>query len=154
MPEFILTSTGIRENETIPKRFTCDGDDVSPDIAWEGAPVSTQALVLLLDDPDAPSGDFVHWAVLNISPSESGSLPLGYAASPDAPQQGTNDFGNVGYGGPCPPRGQRHRYRFTLYALDAPLSLQGAPEAAEIRRQLDAAGILDTATLTATFQRG
>ncbi|MFL5755321.1 MAG: YbhB/YbcL family Raf kinase inhibitor-like protein [Chloroflexota bacterium] len=151
MPEFTLSSTAFRAGGSIPRQYTCDGEDASPDLAWQGAPATTGALVLVVDDPDARG--FVHWTVLNMTGSEGGTLPTGISASPDAPQQGTNDFGKVGWGGPCPPSGTHH-YRFTLYALDAPLPLLDAPKSAEVRRALDSATVVDTATLEATYRRG
>lgn len=151
MPEFTLTSTAFPPGGVIPSRFTCDGEDVSPDLAWSGAPDDTAALVLLVDDPDA--GGFVHWIAYDLTGSESGGLAAGVASSPDAPPQGTNDFGNVGWGGPCPPSGE-HRYRFTLSALAAPLGLAGAPDAAVLRDGLTGATVLGSATLEARYTRG
>jgi Raf kinase inhibitor-like YbhB/YbcL family protein len=150
MPEFTLTSSSFQADGEIPSRHTCDGEDVSPALAWEGAPDGTQSLVLVVDDPDARG--FVHWVLVDLTASASGSLPEAYAASPDAAQQGTNDFGRVGWGGPCPPSG-RHRYTFTLTALNAPLGLAEAPRAEDVRRAM-AGRILDEATLNASYQRG
>jgi Raf kinase inhibitor-like YbhB/YbcL family protein len=146
---FRLASTAFRDGDAIPTRFTCDGDDVSPDLSWEGAPDGAAALALIVDDPDARG--FVHWVVFDMTGSQSGGLAEGVSASPDAPAQGTNDFGRLGWGGPCPPSGS-HRYRFRLLALDGPLELAGAPRADEV---LEAAGghILGEATLTATYRR-
>ena len=150
MTEFALSTTAFAPGGDIPARFTCDGDDVSPDVAWAGAPADTAAFALVVDDPDARG--FVHWTVLDFDGVDSGSLPAGFAASPDAPQQGTNDFGRIGYGGPCPPSGT-HRYVFTLYALGAPLALAGAPRADEVREALDAADVLAIATMEGRYSR-
>ncbi len=151
MAPFTLTSTSITAGGSIPRRFTCDGDNVSPDLAWDGAPDGAVALVLLVDDPDA--NGFVHWTVIDIDGSQSGALPLGVSASPDAPRQGRNDFGRIGWGGPCPPSGT-HRYEFTLYALAAPLGLAGTPGGDAVRKALSGAQVLSTAVLECHYRRG
>jgi Raf kinase inhibitor-like YbhB/YbcL family protein len=150
MTDFVLTTTAFAPDGEIPRRFTCDGEDASPDIAWSGAPAGTAAFALLVDDPDAR--DFVHWTVLDFAGAESGSLPAGFSASPDAPQQGTNDFGRIGWGGPCPPSGT-HRYRFVLHALGAPLALPGAPGGHDVRDALGGADVLAQATLEGRYTR-
>ncbi len=110
-----LHSSAFREGETIPRRYTCDGDDRSPDLRWSDAPPTTRSFALIMDDPDAPRGTFTHWLVWDL-PASLAMLPEGAAG---VGQEGTNDFGRSGYGGPCPPRGHGpHRYFFTLYALD------------------------------------
>ena len=147
---FTLTSTAFTPGGEIPRTFTCDGEDVSPDLAWAGAPDASRALVLVVDDPDA--NGFVHWLVYDMTGSETGALPLGVSASPDAPPQGTNGFGRIGWGGPCPPSGE-HRYRFTLTALAAPLVLEGAPRADAIRAAIAAATVVGTATLEGRSRR-
>ncbi|MGZ8513776.1 MAG: YbhB/YbcL family Raf kinase inhibitor-like protein [Candidatus Limnocylindrales bacterium] len=146
---FSLTSTAFREGGAIPRRFSCDGENVSPDLAWEGAPEGTRALVLTVIDPDAR--DFVHWLVYDMTGSPAGGLPLGISASPDAPPQGTNSFGKRGYGGPCPPSGTHH-YRFTLSALDKVLELTGAPRIDALRAAMTG-HVLAEATLTGTYHR-
>ena len=150
MSDFTLTSTAFQPGGEIPSRFPGDGDDVSPDIAWSGAPDGVASFALVVDDPDA--NDFLHWAVLDFAGSDSGSLPSGYSESVDASQQATNDFGRVGWGGPCPPSGS-HTYRFRLYALDGPLALAGAPTADEVHDAFGRASILGVAELTGTYQR-
>jgi Raf kinase inhibitor-like YbhB/YbcL family protein len=149
-PGFALTTAAFPVGGEIPARFTCDGEDLSPDVAWSGAPEDAGALVLVVDDPDA-SG-FVHWIMFNLPGAASGAVPIGISTSPHPPSQGTNDFGTVGWRGPCPPSGE-HRYRFTLSALDAPLRLTGAPDAATIREALAAATVLGTATLEGRYRR-
>ncbi len=114
------------------------------------APDATSALVLVVDDPDA--GGFVHWIVLDVAGSAEGSLPEGISGTPGAPREGINDFGGVGWSGPCPPSGEHH-YRFTLRALAAPLSLPGAPGGRDVRDALDRSTILATAVLEATYSR-
>lgn len=146
---FSLTSTAFQDGGAIPGRFSCDGEDVSPDLSWSGAPDGTMALVLTVIDPDAR--DFVHWLVYDVTGTPTGGLPAGIASSPDAPAQGTNSFGKHGYGGPCPPSGTHH-YRFTLSALDAALELGGAPRIDALRVAM-AGHVLAETTLTGTYRR-
>ena len=125
-----ITSSAFQEGANIPSKFTCDGENTSPPLQIADIPSEAKSLVLVVDDPDAPSGLFTHWTVWNIPPQTSavgeGSAPKGV--------QGTNDFGKSGYGGPCPPSGT-HRYYFKIFALDRELDL---PFGAK-RGQLDAA---------------
>lgn len=128
-----ITSSVFSEGEMIPTRYTCDGPDVSPDLAWGGVPDTAQSLALICDDPDAPMGTWVHWVLFNI-PTDAGGLPS--EISPDATlengaRHGTNDFGRLGYGGPCPPGGT-HRYYFKLYALDTTLDLESGITKAQL----------------------
>jgi Raf kinase inhibitor-like YbhB/YbcL family protein len=146
---FELKSPAFDEGGAIPRRFTCDGEDVSPEIEWSGAPAGTKALALTVIDPDA--NDFVHWLAFDIPGAEAGSLPA--AVRPGGPPpQGTNGFGKRGYGGPCPPSG-KHHYVFTLSALDHELGLTGAPRRADLERAMQG-HVLATSTLTGTYQRG
>jgi hypothetical protein len=111
----------------IPKQFTCSGADVSPALTWSDPPPRTRSLALIMDDPDAPVGTFVHWVVYNL-PASARQLPAGVPgnnAIPGGGKQGVNDFPKTGYGGPCPPPGKPHRYFFRLYALDNQLDLNG-----------------------------
>lgn len=146
---FSLISSAFAEGGSIPTRLTCDGDNVSPDLTWSDAPEGTQALALVVTDPDAR--DFVHWIAYDLTGTPSGGLPAAVSASPDAPPQGTNSFGNTGYGGPCPPSGT-HRYVFVLHALDAPLELTGAPRIDALEAAM-AGHVLARATLTGTYHR-
>jgi len=148
--EFTLSSPDFGEGQPIPRRYACDGDDASPPLAWSGAPGEAAAFALVMDDPDA--GGFVHWVVFDMTASASGSLPTGWSRSPDASPQGTNGFGRVGYGGPCPPSGT-HRYDFRLLALGQELALAGAPTAQQV---LDAAAghIVGEARLSGTYRKG
>jgi len=148
-PTFSLTSTAFGEGGAIPRHLTCDGDNVSPDLSWAGTPDGTRALALIVTDPDARG--FVHWIAFGLTGTPSGGLPAGISASPDAPPQGTNDFGRTGYGGPCPPSGT-HRYVFALHALDRPLDLTGAPRIEDVERAMDG-HVLAQATLTGTYHR-
>jgi Raf kinase inhibitor-like YbhB/YbcL family protein len=122
-----LWSAAFDEGGTLPPRFTCDGDGVSPPLAWEDVPDGTLGFALLCEDPDAPSGLFTHWVLYNLP---AGARELAEGVPKDAvlsigARQGTNSFGAIGYGGACPPRGDReHRYIFKLYALDTSLGLE------------------------------
>jgi len=113
-----VTSSAFQQGANIPSKFTCDGANTNPPLQISDVPAEAKSLVLIVDDPDAPSGLFTHWAVWNISPQATtiaeGSTPKG--------AQGTNDFGKSGYGGPCPPSGA-HRYYFRVFALDRELDL-------------------------------
>lgn len=146
---FSLVSTAFNDRGAIPRRFTCDGEDVSPDLAWSGAPEGTRALALVVTDPDAR--DFVHWFVYDMTGTPTGGLPAAISSSPDAPPQGTNSFGRAGYGGPCPPSGE-HRYNFVLYALDGPLELTGAPRIGDLQAAIDG-HVIAQATLNGTYHR-
>ncbi len=119
MPSFSLHSPAFDRQQQIPRKYTCDGNDINPPLRIEHIPMAAQSLALIVDDPDAPRGTWVHWVLWNIDPSRSeiseGSVPAGAV-------EGVNDFGNLGYGGPCPPSGT-HRYFFRLYALDAAIPL-------------------------------
>jgi Raf kinase inhibitor-like YbhB/YbcL family protein len=119
-----LTSSVFR-NGRIPSHYTCDGDDVSPPLAWNNIPPGTKSLALIADDPDAPNKTWVHWVIFNIPPFVDG-LPEDVRHDgllPNGACQGRNDFGRIGYGGPCPPSGT-HRYFFKLFALDTLLDLE------------------------------
>jgi Raf kinase inhibitor-like YbhB/YbcL family protein len=119
-----VTSAAFAEGAAIPSQYTCDGRNVSPPLTWEGVPASAKTLALIADDPDAQRGVWTHWVVFNLPASERGlteAVPATETLANGA-KQGKNDFGNAGYGGPCPPSGT-HRYYFKLYALDGALSL-------------------------------
>jgi Raf kinase inhibitor-like YbhB/YbcL family protein len=118
---FMLRSSAFEAGSVIGRAYTCDGRDINPPLRWENPPGGTRSYALICDDPDAPMGTWVHWVIYNI-PAAARELAEGLPArekSPDGSLQGQNDFGRIGYGGPCPPRGKPHRYFFRLYALDA-----------------------------------
>jgi Raf kinase inhibitor-like YbhB/YbcL family protein len=122
----------------IPGQNTCDGTDVSPDLAWTGIPEGTRSLALICDDPDAPMGTWVHWVLFNIPPDETG-LPAEVAPEASLSNgaiHGTNDFSRLGYGGPCPPGGT-HRYYFKLYALDTKLNLDSGATKAQLEDAME-----------------
>jgi Raf kinase inhibitor-like YbhB/YbcL family protein len=149
-----LTSSTFRSNESIPARHTCDGADLSPPLSWDRVPNGTQSLALIVDDPDAPRGVFTHWILFNLS-AGARELPEGVAKTerPDVGGlQGQNDFGNVGYNGPCPPPGSPHRYRFTLYALDTSVDLEPGASKQDLLRAIEG-HILGQAQLVGTYQR-
>ncbi|MFN2638022.1 MAG: YbhB/YbcL family Raf kinase inhibitor-like protein [Gemmatimonadaceae bacterium] len=136
---FKLVSPAFGQNGSIPSQYTCEGDDLSPPLAWSDAPSGTKSLALIVDDPDAPDPAkpqrvYVHWVVYNISPLTT-KLPLNAAKSglPGGGAHGTNDWGKQTYGGPCPPVG-RHRYFFKLYALDS--KLQGLKDPTKAQLEL------------------
>ncbi len=118
-------SKSFSNGEYIPQKFTCKGEDISPQLIWEDPPSQVKSFVIIVDDPDAPLGTWVHWVIYNI-PAYIRSLPEGVAQIPkleNGAVQGKNDFNNYGYGGPCPPPGKPHRYFFKLYAIDTTLNL-------------------------------
>lgn len=149
-----VLSPVFQEGDTIPTKYTCQGQDISPRLVWREPPTGTQTFALILDDLDAPGGVFTHWILFNI-PSNSRELP---EAVPTQAQlasgalQGKNDFGKTGYGGPCPPPGRPHRYQFTIYALDDSLDLEAG---ASKKQVLDAmqGHVLAQGQLTGTYRR-
>lgn len=132
-------SSSVFENEgSIPTKYTCDGQDISPPLGWTGVPDEAESLVLIVDDPDAPGGTFVHWVIYNIPPHVE-SLPEAVPSVQtleNGARQGGNDFGSLGYGGPCPPGGT-HRYYFKLYALDAELDLPPGASKSELMNAME-----------------
>ena len=133
-----FTSAPFDPSDSIPRKYTCEGDDVSPALEWTGVPDGTESLALLVDDPDAPGQTFTHWVLFNL-PADTTHLPQAvdigaeFAGEQPEPQEGTNDFGDVGYGGPCPPPGDGpHRYFVRLYALDTTLDLDRGASRAEV----------------------
>ncbi len=132
-PAFFLTSSAFAEGETIPKKYTCDGINVSPQLQWDKVPATTYSLTLIVDDPDAPGGTFTHWIQFDLPPSPN-VLPEGARM---VGKSGLNGFGKTGYSGPCPPLGV-HRYFFTLYALDLPsLDLPDGTLRTEVERAMN-----------------
>jgi Raf kinase inhibitor-like YbhB/YbcL family protein len=142
-----LTSPAFRSGGAIPKRFSCDGADVSPPLHWTAPPARTRTIALQVVDVSTPSR-FVHWLAWGISPRSRG---LTAGARP--PRQGRNDFGRVGWGGPCPPAGTTHRYVFMLYALARPLRLQTGASAREFQQAVGRAGMVRQALLIGTYRR-
>ncbi|MBI4458530.1 MAG: YbhB/YbcL family Raf kinase inhibitor-like protein [Acidobacteria bacterium] len=151
---FALSSSVFEANGLIPKKFTCDGADASPPLAWSDPPPGTQSFGLIADDPDAPAGTWVHWVVYDV-PAGVTALPEGVPKEKELSGggcQGRNDFQKIGYGGPCPPRGSAHRYYFKLYALDRKVALQPGASKADLERALKG-HILAEAQLMGRYQR-
>jgi Raf kinase inhibitor-like YbhB/YbcL family protein len=126
-----LTSPAFQEGGTIPKKFTCDGQNVSPQLDWSAVPDGAKSLALIADDPDAPSGIFVHWVLYSL-PADLNGLPEGAASG----VLGVNGFGKKAYGGPCPPKGTPHRYFFKLYALDSTPDLKPGSSKAQVENAM------------------
>jgi Raf kinase inhibitor-like YbhB/YbcL family protein len=152
-----LTSSAFGENQSIPKVYTCEGNDVSPPLSWSGIPLSAKSLALIVDDPDAPDPaapkmTWVHWVLYNIPPSATG-LPEGVSASalPKGTLEGNNDWHRTGYGGPCPPVG-RHRYFHKLYALDTVLPDLNHPDKKALEKAVKGHIIAET-QLVGTYQK-
>jgi len=134
-----IQSRAFGEGDTIPKRHTCDGDDVSPELSWSDVPGDAKGLVMICDDPDAPVGTWVHWVLFRIAPDVS-ELPEGVPDGEivlDGAVHGRNDFGHLGYGGPCPPPGPAHRYFFKLYAVDNEINLPPGSTKAEVMAAIE-----------------
>jgi Raf kinase inhibitor-like YbhB/YbcL family protein len=150
MTRIELTSTAFSDHEAIPRRHSGEGDDVSPPLTWSGVPDGTAELVLICEDPDAPSGTFLHWLVTGIAPESSGVEEGG---TPPGGREWPNGFGRVGWGGPMPPPGHgAHRYFFRLFAVSEPLPLHGQVSCHSVHQALNGRE-LATATLVGTYQR-
>jgi Raf kinase inhibitor-like YbhB/YbcL family protein len=151
--EMNITSPAFQENGMIPSKYTCDGADVSPPLAWSSLPEGTKSITLICDDPDAPMGTWVHWVFYDLPPSVL-SLPEG-VETVEAPKiggkQGITDFRRIGYGGPCPPGGT-HRYFFKLYALDTVPDLQAGVNKKQLLRAMKG-HILAEARLMGRYKR-
>lgn len=148
-----LESSVFANNALIPAKYTCDGSDISPPLIWDEVPTETQSIVLIVDDPDAPRRTFVHWVVYDI-PATVRQLPEQIPpvkTLPNGGVQGKNDFGNLGYGGPCPPSGT-HRYFFKLYTLDRKLGLAAGATKNQILAAMES-HVLDKTELIGLYQR-
>jgi len=150
---FYLTVAAFKQNEFIPKEFTCDGPDISPALEWTEPPAGTESFAIIVDDPDAPAGTWVHWVLYDI-PGDTHKLEDGIAKDrqlPNGARQGRNDFGKIGYNGPCPPKGGPHRYFFKLYALDKKMNLKAGASKAELERAMKG-HLLGKAEVVGRFQ--
>ena len=148
-----LTSTSFQGNQ-IPAKFTCNGAGISPQLTWSAPPAGTASFALIVTDPDAPGRTFVHWVIYDL-PAETRILPEGLPGLgqlTDGPRQGRNDFGEIGYGGPCPPGDSAHHYHFTLYALDAKLNLPVGATRAQVEAAIQG-HILARGELIGLYQR-
>jgi Raf kinase inhibitor-like YbhB/YbcL family protein len=136
--KFKLTSTAFEAGGAIPRQFTCEGSDISPALRWTDPPAGTKSLALIVDDPDAPAGTWVHWVLYDLPPTAR-ELPENMAKDAelsDGARHGRNDFHRLGYGGPCPPPGPAHRYFFKLYALDAKVGLKPGSSKADLENAM------------------
>jgi Raf kinase inhibitor-like YbhB/YbcL family protein len=148
MTEPTLTSAAFEHGGQIPQRHTCEGEDVSPPLAWSGLPEGTRSVALICDDPDAPSATFTHWVAWALD-ADAGGLDEGEAA----PTEGRSDFGTPGYRGPCPPPGHgRHRYFFRLFALDEVPQVEPGAGREELERALQG-HLLAATELVGTYER-
>ena len=133
-----VKSTAFQDGAMIPKKYTCDGQDISPPLSWSGVPAEAKSIALIMDDPDAPRGTWVHWVLFNIPPDTKGlseNMPRP-PALPDGSKHGNNSWPKLGYGGPCPPSGI-HRYYFKVYALDTVLNLQAGITKAQLLKAME-----------------
>ncbi|MEF8846875.1 MAG: YbhB/YbcL family Raf kinase inhibitor-like protein [Candidatus Paceibacterota bacterium] len=128
-----ITSPAFEPNQPIPDKYTCTGEDINPPLKFEEIPQKAESLVLIVDDPDAPSGTWLHWTVWNINPNVG---EIKENTIPSSAVEGMTDFGEPGYGGPCPPSGE-HRYRFKVFALSRKLNLKEGAEQEELERALE-----------------
>ena len=135
---FSISSPSFQNGKDIPKKFTCDAEDVSPALSWTDPPQGSKSFALIADDPDAPRGTWTHWVLFDLPPAMT-SLPEGVPKVSELTgggRQGTNDFPKIGYGGPCPPPGKPHRYFFKLYALDSQVNLKAGASKQEVEQAM------------------
>jgi Raf kinase inhibitor-like YbhB/YbcL family protein len=153
-PDLLMHSANFTANEPIPVEFTCSDANRSPQLTWSGVPTTTKTLALIVRDPDAPMGSYVHWVIFNL-PANASGLPEGVPATSTIAQggtQGLNGGGKIGYQGPCPPPGPIHYYHFRLYALDRRLNLSADATAAEVEAAM-AGHVVAAGELVGTFAR-
>lgn len=151
--EIKLTSPAFKEGEAIPRTYTCDGINITPPLEWSGVPKTARTIAIVADDPDAPGGTWVHWVLYNLPADNIGlveNLPATETLKAGG-LQGRNDFGKIGYGGPCPPSGS-HRYFFRIYALDGELLLKAGATKAELLKAMDDHVVLQ-GQLMGTYRR-
>lgn len=142
-----IKSLAFNHNESIPRKYTCEGEDLSPPLTFEEVPSNTESIAIIVEDPDAPRGTFDHWIAWNI-PGDIHSLP----EDAEVPQEGQNDFGEMRYRGPCPPKGPTHHYHFKVYALDTLLDIEPGSSKKELEKAMRN-HILANAELIGTYQR-
>jgi Raf kinase inhibitor-like YbhB/YbcL family protein len=146
--EIRLISSAFTDGEMIPKKYTCDAENVSPPLSWSDIPEGTESLALIVDDPDAPAGTWVHWILYDI-PADQNGLSEGVQG---VGIEGTNNFGDIGYGGPCPPKGPAHRYFFKIYTLATTLELDAGESKENLERAMEG-HILAQGQLMGQYQR-
>jgi len=156
--EFEFSTSAFDDGATVPRKFTCDGENVSPPMSVGDPPSGTETLAIIVDDPDAPGGTFTHWLLWNV-PADRASIPEGIpktetAAALGGAPQGTNDAGSLGYTGPCPPEGDDpHTYRFTAYAVDSTLELEPGIPRGDLSDDLSGGATLATSRFTGEYGR-
>lgn len=143
-----VKSSSFEHNQNLPSQYTCDGEGINPPLQISEIPEGTQSLALISDDPDASSGDFTHWLVWNIDPTIS---EIAENSVPEGAVEGTTDFGNTGYGAPCPPSGSHHYY-FKVYALDTKLDLSSEAKKANLEKAMEG-HVLDKAEIVGLYTR-
>lgn len=149
-----VSSKSFPADADIPKKYTCDGQNISPELAWENLPEDTRSVTVLLQDPDAPGGTFTHWVMYDL-PVGMQTVAEGVPPAGEIPGgglQGLNDFGKVGYGGPCPPPGHAHRYIFRVFALDQTLALPSQASKSSVQQAMHG-HVLAEGELTGKFHR-
>ncbi|ACL15581.1 YbhB/YbcL family Raf kinase inhibitor-like protein [Methanosphaerula palustris] len=154
MKSLIVTSMAFNEGAMIPIAYTCDGEDISPELVWADTPLGTISIAVIVEDPDAPGGVFIHWVLYNL-PGGTASLMTGVPKVPHLPdgsEQGMNSFGRSSYRGPCPPKGQRHRYFFRVFALDQKVNIRGSTTAEHLKTAMKG-HVLAEGYLMGTYQR-
>lgn len=143
-----ISSPAFKNNEFIPSKYTCDGENINPPLSISGAPKNTKSLALIVDDPDAPHGTWIHWTVWNIDPKIG---EIGANSTPPNATEGITSFGKPGYGSPCPPSGT-HRYFFKIYALDTKIDLLASGKVNELEKAIEG-HILDNAEIIGLYSR-
>ena len=146
-----IFSNSFKNNQYIPLKYSCEGKDISPHLKWKNIPEKTESLVLIVDDPDAPVGTWVHWVVYNIPP-DINEFAENVDLSKNTIKQGLNDFGKLNYGGPCPPHGKPHRYFFKLYAVDIPTDFREGLSKKEILKKISN-NIIEQVEIIGLFKR-
>lgn len=143
-----ITCPFFNHNSSIPSKYTCDGVDLNPSLKFADIPAAAKSLVLIVDDPDAPAGDWSHWIVYNIASSQT---EIAENSVPEGAELGLNDFGRTTWGGPCPPSGEHH-YHFKLYALDTILKFSRPPKKTQLEQAMEG-HILKQAELIGHYKR-
>jgi len=149
-----LTSDAFSEGDAVPVRYTCDGEDVSPPLSVDGVPGEAESLALIVDDPDAPNRTWVHWVLYGL-PADTSSVPEDVPPDPEVlggARQGENDFGDLGWGGPCPPHGEDHRYVFRLYALEGTPEMEAGASKEELLSAIEPM-VVEEVRLTGRYRR-